>query len=234
THSSDVGSDTASAEKLRLLTTSMRTHTCGELTDTHAGQQVSVCGWVQSIRAVSDTLIFVLLRDSYGTLQLLAEKSRMTHSLFDEQKKLLGSLSVDSLLSVTGTVARRPAGTTKGEAVIELQIDSARVLNVAERLPFNPHVKMNLPSEDVRLGHRYLDLRRLELQHNIRTRSKTTMAIREYMDDNGFVDIETPMLFKSTPEGAREFLVPTRISPGACYALPQSPQQVQYCSYVLN
>ncbi|KAJ1889681.1 aspartate--tRNA ligase msd1 [Coemansia sp. IMI 209127] len=205
----------------------MRTHTCGELADSHAGQQVSVCGWVQSIRAVSDTLIFVLLRDSYGTLQLLAEKSRMAHSLFDEQKKLLESLSVDSLLSVTGTVARRPAGTAKGEAVIELQIDSARVLNVAERLPFNPH-----PSEDVRLGHRYLDLRRPDLQHNIRTRSKATMAIREYMDDNGFVDIETPMLFKSTPEGAREFLVPTRISPGACYALPQSPQQVQYCSYV--
>ncbi|KAJ2571287.1 aspartate--tRNA ligase msd1 [Coemansia sp. RSA 1813] len=224
-HSSDSGICAASAEKLRLLTTSMRAHTCGELTDAHVGQQVSVCGWVQSVRAVSDTLLFVLLRDAYGTLQLLAEKSRMPDSLFDKHQKLLGSLSVDSLVAVTGTVARRPEGMAKGEDAIELLIDKARMLNVAERLPFNPHTKANLPSEEVRLGHRYLDLRRSDLQRNIRLRSKTTMTIRQYMDDNGFVDIETPMLFKSTPEGAREFLVPTRIGPGSCYALPQSPQQ---------
>ncbi|KAJ2550620.1 aspartate--tRNA ligase msd1 [Coemansia sp. RSA 1933] len=122
----------------------MRTHTCGELTDAHIGQQVSVCGWVQSVRAVSDTLLFVLLRDSYGTLQLLAEKSRMRGPLFDDQKELFGSLSVDSLVAVTGTVVHRPDGTAKSEPKIELLVDGARVLNVAERLPFNPHVKANM------------------------------------------------------------------------------------------
>ncbi|KAI7833461.1 aspartyl-tRNA synthetase [Kickxella alabastrina] len=204
----------------------MRTHTCGDLDATNIDQQVRLCGWVQNIRVLSDTLVFVQLRDAYGTMQLLAEQSKIPQ--FEEQKRLLEQLNTDSLIKVIGKVVRRPEGmakTTAQTGEIELLVDQIQVLNSAEPLPFNPHVKNKLPSEDTRLAHRYLDLRRPELQHNIRVRSKATMAIRQFMDDNSFVDIETPMLFKSTPEGAREFLVPTRIDDGACYALPQSPQQ---------
>ncbi|KAJ2358999.1 aspartate--tRNA ligase msd1 [Coemansia sp. RSA 2618] len=204
----------------------MRTHTCGELSTQHVGQHVELCGWAQHTRVLSDTLIFVQLRDGYGTMQLLAEQSRIRG--FAEQKQLLEQLSCDSLIGVKGRVVRRPAEMAKGDSQareIEVLVDQVEVLNHAEPLPFNPHVKANLPSEDVRLAHRYLDLRRSELQNNIRIRSKATLAVRQFMDESGFVDIETPVLFKSTPEGAREFLVPTRIDPGACYALPQSPQQ---------
>ncbi|KAJ1993797.1 aspartate--tRNA ligase msd1 [Coemansia umbellata] len=206
----------------------MRTHTCGELTDSHVGQHVQLCGWVQSIRAASDTLLFVHLRDAYGSLQLLLEKSRMSEELFNEKKATLEQLAVDSLIAVNGIISKRPEGMAKGNSQacgIELFVSNISTLNVTEKLPFNPHIKANLPSEEIRLTHRHLDLRRTDLQHNIRTRSKATMAIRQFMDDNGFIDIETPILFKSTPEGAREFLVPTRVSLGACYALPQSPQQ---------
>ncbi|KAJ2443913.1 aspartate--tRNA ligase msd1 [Coemansia sp. RSA 2440] len=204
----------------------MRTHTCGELSAQHVGQRVELCGWAQNTRVLSNTLVFVQLRDAFGSVQLLAEHDRMP--AFTEQKRLLELLSSDSLIGVSGTVIKRPASMVKGESQareIELLVDCVKVLNHAKPLPFNPHVKANLPSEDVRLANRHLDLRRSELQNNIRVRSKATMTIRQFMDNNGFVDIETPVLFKSTPEGAREFLVPTRIDPGACYALPQSPQQ---------
>ncbi|KAJ2390516.1 aspartate--tRNA ligase msd1 [Coemansia sp. RSA 2611] len=204
----------------------MRTHTCGELSAQHVGQRVELCGWAQNVRVLSDTLVFVQLRDAYGAVQLLVEHSRMPG--FAEQKRLLEALNNDTLLSVCGKVVKRPDGMAKGASPareIELLADQMAVLNRALPLPFNPHIKANLPGEDVRLAHRHLDLRRPELQRNIRVRSKATMAIRQFMDDNAFVDIETPVLFKSTPEGAREFLVPTRIDPGACYALPQSPQQ---------
>ncbi|KAJ2595252.1 aspartate--tRNA ligase msd1, partial [Coemansia sp. RSA 1722] len=216
----------ALVKKAGMLATSMRTHTCGELGAENVDQEVSLCGWVQNIRVLSETLVFVQLRDAYGSMQLLAEQSRIPH--FSEQKLLLEKLSTDSLISVAGKVVRRPQEMVRDGAQtgqIELLVDKIQVLNHAQPLPFNPHVKSALPGEDTRLAHRYLDLRRPELQHNIRVRSKTTMAVRQFMDDNGFVDIETPMLFKSTPEGAREFLVPTRIDAGSCYALPQSPQQ---------
>ncbi|KAJ2493291.1 aspartate--tRNA ligase msd1 [Coemansia sp. RSA 2050] len=208
------------------LSTSMRTHTCGDLDSGHVDQQVRLCGWVKNIRVLSETLVFVHLRDAYGSMQLLAEQSRMPH--FTEHKRVLEELNPDTLVGVCGTVVRRPESMTNDAektGQIELLLDKIHVLNHTEPLPFNPYIKSNLPNEDVRLAHRYLDLRRPELQHNIRLRSKTTSAIRQFMDDNGFVDIETPMLFKSTPEGAREFLVPTRVDPGMCYALPQSPQQ---------
>ncbi|KAJ1724994.1 aspartate--tRNA ligase msd1 [Coemansia erecta] len=186
----------------------MRTHTCNNLNVENVDQHVKLCGWVQNIRVLSDTLVFVQLRDSYGSVQLLAEQTKM--SCFSEQKELLEQLNTDSLIEVAGTVVRRPEEMIKGSTQageIELLVDKVK------------------PGEETRLAHRYLDLRRPELQNNIRVRSKTSMAIRQFMDDNGFVDIETPMLFKSTPEGAREFLVPTRVGAGHCYALPQSPQQ---------
>ncbi|PIA14941.1 aspartyl-tRNA synthetase [Coemansia reversa NRRL 1564] len=204
----------------------MRSHTCGELGSQHVGQMVELCGWAQNVRVLSDTLVFVKLRDAYGSVQLLTEHRRMPG--FAEQKRQLELLSTDTLISVKGKVAMRPGDTAKGKSStrdIEILVERVQILNQAKPLPFNPHVKANMPNEEVRLAHRYLDLRRPELQRNIRVRSKATMAIRQFMDDHGFVDIETPLLFKSTPEGAREFLVPTRASPGACYALPQSPQQ---------
>ncbi|KAJ2746936.1 aspartate--tRNA ligase msd1 [Coemansia sp. BCRC 34301] len=204
----------------------MRTHTCGDLNSGHVDQQVRLCGWVKNIRVLSETLVFVHLRDSYGSIQLLAEQSRMPQ--FSQHKRVLEMLNPDSLIGVHGTVVRRPenmVNAAEKAGQIELLVDKIQVLNHAEPLPFSPYVKSKLPNEEVRLAHRYLDLRRPELQHNIRVRSKTTTAIRQFMEDNEFVDIETPMLFKSTPEGAREFLVPTRMGPGTCYALPQSPQQ---------
>ncbi|KAI8321840.1 aspartyl-tRNA synthetase [Martensiomyces pterosporus] len=211
----------------------MRTHTCGDLNADNVNEEVRLCGWAQSIRVLSDTLVFVQLRDAYGTVQLLAEQSRMPH--FAEQKKRLESLNIDTLVGVTGTVVKRPAKgvAAEGAGEIELLVDQIQVLNHTENLPFNPYIRSKLPGEEVRLAHRYLDLRRPELQNNIRTRSKTTMAVRQFMDENGFVDIETPVLFKSTPEGAREFLVPTRIDAGACYALPQSPQQASIFKQML-
>ncbi|KAJ1932652.1 aspartate--tRNA ligase msd1, partial [Kickxella alabastrina] len=163
----------------------MRTHTCGDLDATNIDQQVRLCGWVQNIRVLSDTLVFVQLRDAYGTMQLLAEQSKIPQ--FEEQKRLLEQLNTDSLIKVIGKVVRRPEGmakTTAQTGEIELLVDQIQVLNSAEPLPFNPHVKNKLPSEDTRLAHRYLDLRRPELQHNIRVRSKATMAIRQFMDDN--------------------------------------------------
>ncbi|KAJ2783711.1 aspartate--tRNA ligase msd1 [Coemansia javaensis] len=202
----------------------MRTHTCGELGVQHAGQRVELCGWAQNIRVLSDSLVFVRLRDAYGAVQLLAEQSRTPG--FADQRRLLERLGSDSLVGVSGTVVRRPGNTARGEgAEIELLVDRIRVLNRAGPLPFSPHTAANLPAEEARLAHRHVDLRRPELQRNIRVRSEATMAVRRFMHDNGFVDVETPVLFKSTPEGAREFLVPTRAAPGVCYALPQSPQQ---------
>ncbi|KAJ2099172.1 aspartate--tRNA ligase msd1 [Coemansia sp. S100] len=189
----------------------MRTHTCGDLNSGHVDQQVRLCGWVKNIRVLSETLVFVHLRDAYGSLQLLAEHSRMPQ--FAEHKRVLEQLNPDTLVDVSGTIVRRPENMTNDAektGQIELLVDRIKVLNHAEPLPFSPYIKSKLPNEEVRLAHRYLDLRRPELQYNIRLRSKTTSAIRQFMDDNGFVDIETPMLFKSTPEGAREFLVPTR------------------------
>ncbi|KAJ1812145.1 aspartate--tRNA ligase msd1 [Coemansia sp. RSA 2599] len=173
-------------KKAGMLATSMRTHTCGDLGAENVDQNVSLCGWVQNVRVLSETLVFVQLRDAYGSMQLLAEQSRIPR--FHEQKSLLEKLSTDSLVRVAGKVVRRPQemvrdGTPTGQ--IELLVDAIQVLNHAQSLPFNPHVKSTLPGEDTRLAHRYLDLRRPELQHNIRVRSKATMAVRQFMDDNG-------------------------------------------------
>ncbi|KAJ1742581.1 aspartate--tRNA ligase msd1 [Coemansia sp. RSA 1086] len=171
------------------LATSMRTHTCGELGARHVGQFVELCGWAQSIRVLSDTLVFVQLRDAYGSVQLLVERSRVDE--FAEQKRLLETLTTDALIGVRGKVVKRPADMAKGDSQareIELLVDNVQVLNRAMPLPFNPHVKANLPGEDVRLAHRHIDLRRSELQTNIRTRSKAAMAIRQFMDDNAGFD----------------------------------------------
>ncbi|KAJ2901225.1 aspartate--tRNA ligase msd1, partial [Coemansia aciculifera] len=163
----------------------MRTHTCGDLNSDHVDQQVQLCGWVKNIRVLSKTLLFVQLRDAYGSVQLLAEKSRFPQ--FAEDKRTLELLNLDTLVSVHGTVIMRPdsmVNSAEKTGEIELIVDKIKVLNHAEPLPFSPYIKSQLPNEEVRLAHRYLDLRRPELHHNICVRSKTTAAIRQFLNDN--------------------------------------------------
>ncbi|KAI8143086.1 tRNA synthetases class II-domain-containing protein [Fennellomyces sp. T-0311] len=200
-----------------------RTHFCGDLRAKHDGQQVVLNGWVQSPRAMSQDLIFLPLRDASGTTQLVYRSGP------ESIKADIQRLTPESVICAEGIVRRRPDGMvnskqTTGEIEVELQ--RIYCLNPASpSLPFWPsQPAATLPNEEVRLRYRYLDLRRQELQKNIRLRSLVVNTVRQYLIEHGFTEIETPTLFKSTPEGAREFIVPTR-KPGAFYALPQSPQQ---------
>ncbi|KAL9556630.1 hypothetical protein MBANPS3_001784 [Mucor bainieri] len=199
-----------------------RTHYCGELRASNDGEKVVLCGWAQSSRDMSQDLIFLPLRDHSGVTQLVYRNSNDEHL-----KSQIQSLSAESVVCVEGIVKKRPEGMankTQAAGDIEVEITKIYCLNPATpSLPFWPN-QAQLPNEEVRLRYRYLDLRRQELQHNIRLRSLTANTVRNYLTENGFTEIETPTLFKSTPEGAREFIVPTR-KRGAFYALPQSPQQ---------
>ncbi|KAG1471056.1 hypothetical protein G6F56_002341 [Rhizopus delemar] len=199
-----------------------RTHYCGDLRGANEGEKVVLCGWAQSSRSLSQDLIFIPLRDHSGVTQLVFRDSN-NHQL----KLQVQSLSAENVICVEGIVRKRPEGmTNKKQATgeIEVEIETLYCLNPASpSLPFWPS-QNQVSNEELRLRYRYLDLRRDELQHNIRLRSKTANTIRNYLAENGFTEIETPMLFKSTPEGAREFIVPTR-KKGNFYALPQSPQQ---------
>ncbi|KAI9481356.1 MAG: tRNA synthetases class II-domain-containing protein, partial [Benjaminiella poitrasii] len=199
-----------------------RTHYCGELRGSHEGQKVVLCGWAQSTRDLAQDLIFVPLRDHSGVTQLVYRNAKD-----EELRKQIQSLSPESVVCVEGIVRKRPEGMSNKKQVtgdIEVEITKLYCLNPASpSLPFWPN-QAQLPNEEVRLRYRYLDLRRNELQRNIRLRSLTANTVRDYLIKNGFTEIETPTLFKSTPEGAREFIVPTR-KRGAFYALPQSPQQ---------
>ena len=192
--------------------THLRTHMCGELRSANVGERVSVCGWVAARREHSQHLSFVDLRDHTGRVQCVVD----------------GSVDVRSeyVLRVTGEVRAREDATinpnlTTGE--IELKDCSVEVLSVAEPPPF-PLDDRTETDETIRLRHRYLDLRRDAMQRNLRTRATVNHAVRTAMTGQGFVEIETPMLIASTPEGARDFVVPSRLKPGSFYALPQSPQ----------
>ncbi|PHZ13776.1 aspartyl-tRNA synthetase [Rhizopus microsporus ATCC 52813] len=198
-----------------------RTHYCSDLSVSNEGEKVVLCGWAQSTRSLSQDLIFIPLYDHSGTAQLVFRNG-------NQQLKLqIQSLSAESVICVEGIVRKRPEGMANKKqktGEIEVEINTLYCLNPASpSLPFWPS-QTQMPNEEVRLRYRYLDLRREELQHNIRLRSITANTVRNYLIDNGFTEIETPMLFKSTPEGAREFIVPTR-KKGNFYALPQSPQQ---------
>jgi len=198
----------------------LRTHTCGELTVKNVGEEVVLTGWVQSIRDHGG-LVFVDLRDRYGITQLV-------HSP-EENKKVetkIRMLKDESVIRVKGKVVKRPEDTvnpklTTGE--IEVKIEEMEILNFSKPLPFE--VSSSSPSgENIRLKYRYLDMRRPKFMENIIKRSKFTHYVREFLHGENFVEIETPILTKSTPEGARDFLVPSRLNPGKFYALPQSPQ----------
>ena len=202
-----------------------RTHHCNELRPSHAGQSVTLSGWVHSRRDLGG-LIFIDIRDREGRTQTVFDPSDLPKELFDRAAQLRS----ECVISVTGKVRHRPAGTNNPKIVtgeIELAVTALEVLNMADVLPFpvdDPEVAAKV-NEELRLTYRYLDLRRPEMARSLKLRSKVATATRVFMDEQGFLEVETPILFKSTPEGAREFLVPNHRDPGTFYALPQSPQQ---------
>jgi aspartyl-tRNA synthetase len=202
-----------------------RTHHCNELRPAHIGQTVTLAGWVHSRRDLGG-VIFIDVRDREGRTQTVFDPSDLPKELFEQA----AALRSECVIRVTGKVRQRPAGTNNPKIAtgeVEVAAAALEVLNFAEVLPFpvdDPEVAGKV-NEELRLKYRYLDLRRPEMARNLRLRSKVATATRLFMDEQGFLEVETPTLFKSTPEGAREFLVPSRLSPGEFYALPQSPQQ---------
>ncbi|KAK9766518.1 aspartate--tRNA ligase msd1, variant 3 [Basidiobolus ranarum] len=201
-----------------------RTHMCGDLGTHNEGDTITLCGWAQNIRKFSDTLVFLPIRDMSGTAQLVLRAS--TQEVNPQLQEKLTGLSSESIICATGVVRKRPLETINKKlktGEIEVELIDIQILNKADNLPFLPS-NSKLPSEEVRLKYRYLDLRREALLTNIQKRSQVTWLTRDYLNHQGFLEIETPILFKSTPEGAREFLVPTR-NKDMFYALPQSPQQ---------
>jgi aspartyl-tRNA synthetase len=198
----------------------MRTHTCGELTTRQIGEEVTLCGWVDSYRDHGGG-IFIDLRDRYGKTQIVFDPD-----CGQDTQDLARSLRSEFVVSVTGVVAHRPEGTVNAKLAtgeIEVRPSKLVVLNKSQTPPFQPG-GMELPNEDLRLKYRYLDLRRGDMQAAMQLRHRITIGMRKYFDDHGFLDIETPMLGRSTPEGARDYLVPSRVHNGSFYALPQSPQ----------
>ena len=195
-----------------------RTHTCGELRASDLGEEVILNGWVNTVR-LHGQVIFVDLRDRYGKTQILINADSYKGD-FDSVKKL----SMEDVLSVKGKVSeRQTANPNLITGDIEVDVTELEVLSEAETLPFVLSDR-DSAEEDLRLKYRYLELRMEELQRNILVRHKTYQATRQYLSDHNFVEIETPVLMKSTPEGARDYLVPSRIHKGKFYALPQSPQ----------
>ncbi len=197
-----------------------RTHTCGELRETHIGQTVTLNGWVDSRRDLGG-VIFIDLRDRYGITQIVFEPSY--NAIAHEEAKDLRS---EWVISVSGKVRRRPEGTENPNletGLIDVMIDEVTILNKAQTPPFPIEDEIDT-SEEIRLRYRYLDLRRKRMQRNLILRHKMYQITRKYFDENNFLEIETPFLMKSTPEGARDFLVPSRLHKGHFYALPQSPQ----------
>jgi aspartyl-tRNA synthetase len=202
-----------------------RTHHCNELRPAHVGQVVTLAGWVHSRRDLGG-VIFIDVRDREGRTQTVFDPSDLPKDTFEQA----AALRSECVIRVTGTVRARPSGTTNPKiptGEVEVLVSTLELLNYADVLPFpvdDPEVAGKV-NEELRLKHRYLDLRRPEMTRNLRLRSKVATATRLFMDEQGFLEVETPTLFKSTPEGAREFLVPSRLNPGQFYALPQSPQQ---------
>lgn len=206
-----------------------RTHRCGELSAANVGETVTVMGWVAKQRNKGG-IIFVDMRDRSGILQVIFEESDAGAEGFARAEKLRS----EYVVAVVGKVEKRAGAVNENLATGEIEVRASKVRILSEALtpPF-PIEEESKTKEELRLKYRYLDLRRPDLQSKIILRSKITMAIREFMSKEGFLEIETPMLTKSTPEGARDYLVPSRVHPGNFYALPQSPQifkQLLMCS----
>ncbi|MES2793584.1 MAG: aspartate--tRNA ligase [Planctomycetota bacterium] len=198
----------------------LRTHTCGELRLEHQAQVVTLCGWVNSARDHGG-LVFIDLRDRYGLTQVVFDPDNGAEML-----TVARSLRNEDVIQVTGKVVPRGPKLINPKLLtgeVELVVAELKILNKSRTPPFMPS-STEVPGEEVRLRHRFLDLRRQPLQEAIIFRHKLTKAVRDYFDMHGFLDIETPMLGRSTPEGARDYLVPSRVHEGCFYALPQSPQ----------
>ena len=197
-----------------------RTHTCGALRPSDSGKKVTLMGWVNRRRDLG-SIVFIDLRDRTGITQVVFDKERNA-ALHDKAEQLRN----EYVIAVIGTVKQRDANTVNkniptGE--VELIAEELRILNESKQLPFLPGETV-LPNEEMRLKYRYIDLRRDPMQFNIELRHKVALAIRNYLSAQGFFEIETPFMTRSTPEGARDYLVPSRVQPGSFYALPQSPQ----------
>ena len=193
----------------------MRTHNCGELNKKSKGKKVVLCGWADKIR-LHGKIGFINLRDRYGITQVF---------LKEKLKKQVENLSRESVLKISGEVKERPQANKElktGE--IELSAEEVEIISEAKPLPLEIEEKEIESTDETRLKHRFLDLRKPRLQNNLILRAKVYKAMREFLDENGFIELETPILAKSTPEGARDFLVPSRVHPGKFFALPQSPQ----------
>jgi aspartyl-tRNA synthetase len=195
----------------------MRSHYCGQIDENQTGEEVSVCGWVHR-RRDHGGVIFVDLRDREGLLQVVFDPDRP--EIFAAAERIRG----EYVLAVTGKVRKRPQGTVNPNMAtgqVELLASELTTLNDAETPPFHHDEQAN---EELRLKYRYLDLRREQMLSNLRLRHAVTRAMRSFLDDHGFIDVETPMLTRATPEGARDYIVPSRTHPGKFFALPQSPQ----------
>ncbi len=200
-----------------------RTHTCGELNIDNVGQKVTLAGWVNR-RRDHGGLVFLDIRDRYGIAQVICDPERSP-----EAHRVASELRSEYVIQVTGAVARRLPGTENpnlSTGSIEVVAEQIQVLNPARTTPFPISDNIQV-DESLRLKYRYLDLRRPRMRDNIVLRHKVVKVIRDYLDERGFLEIETPILMKSTPEGARDYLVPSRLYPGEFYALPQSPQQLK-------
>ncbi|WP_342753677.1 aspartate--tRNA ligase [Pantoea sp. MBD-2R] len=195
----------------------MRTEYCGQINLSHVGQQVTLCGWVNRRRDLG-SLIFIDMRDREGIVQVFFDPDRQ------DAFKLASELRNEFCIQLTGTVRARDEKNKNSDMAtgeVEVFATDLTIINRAEALPLDSN---HVNSEEARLKYRYLDLRRPEMAQRLKTRAKITSFVRRFMDDNGFLDIETPMLTKATPEGARDYLVPSRVHKGKFYALPQSPQ----------
>jgi aspartyl-tRNA synthetase len=198
----------------------LRTHTCGELRKEHIGQAATICGWVDKYRDHRG-IVFIDLRDRYG-------KTQVKFNLADDSdiQKTAWELRYEDVVQVTGEVVARPGDMANPKlptGEVELRAKDLVVLSKSRTPPFEPEGQ-SLPNEELRLKHRFIDLRRPELQRAMILRHRLTKCVRDYFDEQGFLEIETPMLGRSTPEGARDYLVPSRVHEGSFYALPQSPQ----------
>jgi aspartyl-tRNA synthetase len=201
-----------------------KTHSCGELRATHTNQKVTLAGWVHR-RRDHGGVIFLDLRDRYGMVQVTINPNASRETL-----EHVANVRMEWVLQVTGTVHKRPAGMENprmptGE--IEIIAETVEVLNQSKTLPFMVSGENDLPDENTRLKYRYLDLRRERMVRNLVLRHQVVKFMRDFLDKQNFIEIETPILFKATPEGARDYLVPSRLYPGQFYALPQSPQQLK-------
>ena len=200
-----------------------KTHTCGELKAAHAGQEVTLAGWVHNVRTFGG-VIFLVLRDRYGITQIVSNPDA-----FPDAHKVITEARAEWVLQITGPVKLRPTDQFNPKMMtgeVEVEAQKVIVLNQSKATPIVVSRDED-ENEDIRLRYRYLDLRRERLTRNMVLRHKVVKFMRDYMDEHGFIEIETPILFKATPEGARDYLVPSRIHPGHFYALPQSPQQLK-------